>query len=242
MSRLARVARLAAAMGLACLSCGVVRAEEVAKAAIPSIGVEGSASRELAPDMAIIAIGVTTERPTASEAAALNGRTAAALLAEAKAADVPEKDLQTTQVSLSPVYQTDRATSPSIKSFRASNRISITIHNLDSVGSLIGRLLAKGANDLEGVDYGLADTAPALDGLRADAVHDAQRKARIYAEAAGVKLGRVLDIAPESASPVPVFRQFKTAMAAAPAPEPAPVAPGLIKLESRVTVTWELLQ
>lgn len=218
------------------------------RAAIPSITVDGNATREVSPDMAVVSVGVTTDRPTAADAAAQNSRTAAALFDEIKAAGVPEHDVQTIQSSLVPVFDTDRsgAASTKIKGFHAANVVEIRVHDLALVGPLVGRLIDKGANALQGVDFTFSNPTPLLDDMRADATRDAKRKAQIYADAAGVRLGRILNIAPESSPVMPMqmaaARKMKSDSIIAVAPAPMPLQPGQQSLESRVGITWELVQ
>lgn len=206
---------------------------------VPFIAVEGDATREVSPDLAVISLGVTSERPTAAEAAALNNRTAAALLDEIKANGVADADIQTTQVSLTPVQ--DPRDDTRTKGFRAVNHVAIRVRALASVGGIVGRLVDKGANTVEGIDFTVGNSQAILDGLRADATHDALHQAQVFAEAAGVKLGRVLEILPESSSFTASPRGFKVQagiLAAAPAP---PVQAGTQTLESRVRITLELV-
>ena len=214
------------------------------KANIPSITVEGQASREVAPDIAVVSFGVSTNRPSAADASADNSRTATALLAAVKAAGIAERDVQTTQATLTPVFETDRngATSPKIEAFRATNMVQIRVRNLAGVGQVVSRLFESGANALEGIDFTVSDPTPIVDELRAIATRDARHKAEIYADAVGVRLGRVLEIAPEIASSAPEPRFLKSRMAAVASSEPMPVQAGVERLEARVNVTWELMQ
>ena len=101
-------------------------------------------------------------------------------------------------------------------------------------------MVADGANTLGGLSFGLEDDTEAMDAARRTAVADAQRKAALYAEAAGVKLGRILSITEAgSAMPQPMMA-MGGAMFAREAS--VPIAQGALDLESSVSVSWELLQ
>jgi uncharacterized protein YggE len=211
----------------------------------PNITVTGEAIEEAAPDRATILFGVVTEKPTAAEAVAENARAARAVFDELKAQGVEAKDISTRNVTLTPFVVEERDAKGVVKQtkklFRARNDVSARIKALDKAGTIIGQIVDKGANSFQGIEYDLADANARRDALRTAAVKDAQRRAQAYVEAAGLRLGRVLDIKPEpgedEAPPHPYAMRAAAAEQAAPAP---PLAPGLRKLTERVTVTWAL--
>ncbi|MDX7949626.1 SIMPL domain-containing protein [Lichenihabitans sp. Uapishka_5] len=204
---------------------------------VPSIVVEGEARREVIPDVAIVMLGVTTDRTTATLAADDNARAAAAVVTSARDAGLAAADIQTAQLRLSPVM--DVPTGTKVKVYRASNVVTLRVHDLSRVGALIGQLTAQGVNTIDGVSFERADEQPILDDLRGLATADALRKAKIYASAANLKLGRILRIAPNDVTSAPMARSFKLAMAV-PAPAP-PVEAGSSVVETRVQITWELM-
>ncbi len=78
------------------------------------------------------------------------------------------------------------------------------------------------------------------DELRAKAVKDAERRARVYAEAAGLRLSRVLEIRPaDEGAPFP--RPYAMKAAAAPMADGAPpMRPGVQRISARVSMVWAL--
>jgi uncharacterized protein len=74
------------------------------KDTVPTILTHGVASAEVVPDIAIISLGVDTERPKAADAARDNARAVQAMIAEIKAQGIEAKDIKTLSVTLSPVY------------------------------------------------------------------------------------------------------------------------------------------
>lgn len=206
---------------------------------VPIIIVEGQASRDIVPDMAVITLGITTDRPSAADAARENAKAARVLVGEIAASGIAERDIETTQATLSPVYDSPRnGEAPRVAGFRASNAVQIKVRKLDTAGELAGRLLDKGANTLQGVDFTVSDPEPVLDALRAEATKDARRRAEIYAGAAGAKLGRLLEIRPADAAQPQ--RAFKLRSAMDSAPVSMPLEAGTETLEARVSVTWAL--
>jgi uncharacterized protein len=227
---------LAAAM----IFCGAARAESL-KDSTPNVAVVGEASEEVAPDRAILRFGVVTERPTAAEASADNARTMEAILTELKSMGVAGDDMQTQGVSLAPVSTEERdarGKPKTVQFYRASNRLAVFVKPADKAGDVIGRVIDKGANSLDGVDYDNSDLTAKRDALRAKAVKDAERRAHIYAEAAGLRLARVIEIRPlDEDRPIPLAQ---ARLAAAPATASVPLQPGLQRIIERVSMIWAL--
>ncbi len=230
--------RLFLALSLA--FCGVARAESL-KDSVSTVAVVGEAVEEVAPDRAILRFGVVTERPTAAAAAADNARAMEAILADLKATGVPDADMQTQTVTLSPVTTEERdakGKTKTVQTYRASNTLAVHVTPVEKAGDVVGRVIDKGANSLDGVEYVNSDLTKKRDELRARAVKDAERRARIYAEAAGLRLARVIEIRPMDESvPVPMM---EARVAAAPATVSVPLRPGAQRVTERVSITWAL--
>ncbi len=89
---------------------------------------------------------------------------------------------------------------------------------------------------MSGIEFVVSQQSRLLDQARAEAIADARRKAELYAQAAGAKLGRVIAITDEGATPPP--RPVMQALRAGA----VPVAPGEQTLRASVTVSYELVQ
>jgi uncharacterized protein YggE len=204
----------------------------------PSITVNGEASVSVAPDLAQVEGGVTSEARTAREASDANNKAMAAVLAALKGAGVAEADIQTARLSLAPQSAPARPGSPpTITGYRASNRVIIRVREIGRVAGTLDTLLAAGANEIGGINFMVSQESKALDEARAKAIEDARRKAEIYARAAGVRIGSPLSISEEgTGGPVPMPRaQFKAGAAAV-------VAPGEETLKVSVTVAYEIVK
>lgn len=188
------------------------------------------------PDMARLRAGVTATGKTAREAGEANAQAMAQVIAAIKAAGVADKDVQTSRYSVQPVYS-DTPPRQKITGFIASNSVTLTLRKLDDAGSMIDKLTAAGANTVGGIEFIVSDASKRLDEVRADALKDARRRAQIYAEAAGAKLGGVLSLSENAGNmPRPVMMM---ARAASPAPE-TPIAAGETELHVSVNVVFEL--
>jgi uncharacterized protein YggE len=207
-------------------------------ASTPKISVSGEAQVSVAPDLAQIDGGVTSEGKTAREASDANNKAMAAILPALKAAGIAEADIQTSRLSLFPQSAPPRPNGGpmQITSYRASNRVTIRIRDVSRVASTIDALVTAGANEIGGINFMVSQESKALDEARTRALDDARRKAEIYAKAANVRLGAPVSISEEgSGGPVPMRSQFKAGAAAA-------IAPGEETLRVSVNVSYEILK
>ena len=205
----------------------------------PMISVSGEATVSAAPDLAQIEGGVTSEAKTAREASEANNAAMGKVLLALKAANIPEKDIQTARLSLQADYAPNRVSGGpnSIIGYRASNNVTVRLHDVTRVASTIDTMVGAGANDIGGIGFSVSNASKLLDEARAQAIADARRKAEIYARAAGVTLGNPLNISEEGA-PGPV--QFRTGAAVGGMAASAPVAQGEETLHVNVSVSWAI--
>jgi uncharacterized protein len=220
-------------------------AQEVVKGDIPRIRIQASASSEVVPDVAHIVIAVVTERKTATEAADENARTSSKVVDEIKALGIDGRDVRTVSVTLSPRYNEERdpsgrVTKRTLVAYTARNSVLVRVRDIGRVGAIARALIDKGANVFGGINFVISDAEERMDQLRVKAIQDAARKAKMYVEAIGLKLGRVLEIEPEPGPVNGAADLARTRMAEAPVA--IPVEPGVQTLSARVTVTWELVQ
>jgi uncharacterized protein YggE len=199
------------------------------------ITVTGQASIAVAPDTAMIRIGVSSQGKTAREASDANAKRMTAVLAAIKASGIAERDIQTSRLSLQPQYDPNKGGTARLLGFQVTNQLSIRIHNIDQLPVILDRAIAAGANEMSGIAFIVSEQSKLLDQARDDAIVDAKRKAELYAKAAGAKLGRVVAITEEGASAPPHPVQAMRAGA-------VPVAPGEQTLRATVTVSFELVQ
>jgi uncharacterized protein YggE len=224
------------------LYCGYARAESL-KDSVSTVAVVGEAVEDVAPDRAILRFGVVTDRPTAAAAASDNAAVMTAILEDLKTMGIADADMQTQGVSLQPIQNEERdakGKTKTIQTYRASNTLAVRVKPVEKAGDVIGRVIDKGANSLDGVDYDNSNLDAKRDDLRAKAVKDAERRARIYAEAAGLRLARVIEIRPADVAEPILMKGFETRMAAAPAAAPVPLRPGQQRISERVAIIWAL--
>lgn len=198
------------------------------------VSVTGEGEVSAAPDMAIVRLGVSTQAQAAREASDANARKMTALIAAVKAAGVADADIQTSRLSLFP--QMSGGNNPRVTGFNASNEVTVKVRDLAGVSGVLDRAIAAGANEMSGIEFVVSQRSQLLDKARTEAVADARRKAEVYAAAAGVSLGRPVEISEAGATP-PQARPMVMRHADAAS---VPVAAGEQALRLSVTVTYEL--
>lgn len=225
------------------LAAGLLGAVSLSRAEDPprrTIRVTGEGKASAAPDMAVIHTGVVTQATTAAEAVAANNEQMAKIMATLKDLKIADKDIQTSNFSVQPVYEPHREqrVSPRIAAYQVSNQVQVKVRKVADLGRALDALVSSGSNQLNGVSFQLADPKPVLNQARAAAVADAQERAELYAKAAGVRVGEVLTISEEAQSiPQPMFRGRAMAMEAA---SDVPVAAGELDFPAQVHVVFAL--
>ena len=209
------------------------------------VEVTGEGSVNAAPDFARVALGVTNTEKTAGEAMAANAKAANALVSLIKSEGVAPADIQTSEVSISPMFSQPapgQKTAPTITGYSVSNNVAVTLRDIPRLGSLLDKAVTAGANSIYGVGFGHNDPSALLDSARTVAVADARRKADIYATGAGARIGRLITLTEEPSRTPPIVRYFPRAFAADAAAPPTPIEAGEDKLTVTVLARFELTQ
>src|SRR5215471_5217711 len=221
------VSRVLFAIFAAAMALAPVRAAE------KLVTVTGEATVAVAPDAAVIRIGVTSQDKTAREASDANAKQMSAVLAAIKDTGIAERDIQTSRLSLQPQYDSSKSGNARLTGFQANNQVTVRIRDIDKLATVLDRAIASGANEMSGIEFVVTEQSRMLDQARDDAIADARRKAELYAKAAGTKLGNVILISEEGGAPQPRPMQALRAGAVA-------IAPGEQTLRAIVTVSYEL--
>lgn len=201
--------------------------------------VTGQGVAEVVPDMARISLGVTQQAATAGDALEAVAQVSSAIFARLEAVGIAPRDMQSTQVNLSPQYDYNRNSDqpPKLVGFNANTMVTVQVRDLSGLGPIMTAVTQDGANQLNGLQFDLQDRGPAEDTARAEAVKDAMARARVLAEAAGLKLGSVLSIH-EGGGQISPLRYG--GMELASARSDMPIAAGELEIGTSVTMVFEL--
>lgn len=149
---------------------------------------------KVAPDMASISLGVMTEGKTAAEAMQANATRMSAVMASLRKAGIADKDIQTSNLNLNPQYKYQENQPPLLIGYQASNNVTITVHDLKRLGAAVDASVNAGANQVQGISFGLEDPTAAENTARAAAVKALVAKADLYAKATGYKVSRLVSL------------------------------------------------
>ena len=190
------------------------------------------------PDVADLRLGVSVTTKTVEEARATSATSMTRVLEALAALGIARKDIQTSSLSLSPVYDysTD-ANPPRLTGYQLTNTVAVTIRDLGSVGKAIDAALEAGATSFDGISFRIDDPSAAEQEARAAAVADARARAETLATAADVSLLAVYAISESgAATPFPVYRKEMAMMAARDAA--TPIEAGTNEVAISVVVTY----
>jgi uncharacterized protein YggE len=193
------------------------------------ITVTGGGTVTTVPDEAGFWFGVEIRRKTAGAAVAAANERMRQVLAALEAAGIPDKDIQTAQVSVSPDYKE----SGDPDGYVASNSVSVTV-GVDEAGKVVDAAVAAGADQVSGPNLVKSDTDALYRSALRAAVADARTRAEALASAAGVEVGGVIAIE-EGSSDGPIVYDRATLAAEAP-----PIKAGTQEVEASVTVTFAI--
>lgn len=200
-----------------------------------TISVTGAAQVDAVPDLATVTAGVETRGTAAAEALGANTTAMQAVFAALEASGVASRDMQTSQLSLNPVYEEmhEGGGAPKLVAYEASNMVTVRVRDVGVVGKIIDALTQAGSNRLYGISFDVSEPMPYLDQAREKAVADARHRAELYARAAGVKLGTVQSIGEAVDMPGPIMMRAEAAMS-----DKVPVAAGTVSLSAQVQMVY----
>jgi len=201
-----------------------------------TISLSATGAVKTTPDKVDISTGVTTEGQTAREALTKNTDAMTKVVEGLKSAGIEPKDIQTTNFSVSPIYeQRKQGQAAFITGYRVTNQVHIIVHDTEKLGEILDKVVTLGANQIDSVRFEVSDLEQRKDDARRRAMRNAIRRATLYAQAGGAHLGDVLRIN-ERVSGSGRNPTFQSRIAATS----APIAPGQLELTVSVDVTWAL--
>jgi uncharacterized protein YggE len=203
---------------------------------LPIVVTIGEGLVKRAPDRAWVTIAAESRAKTPVEAQKLNADAMSAVLQKIKSVGLPAEAIQTAAYELRPEfdYANNRQT---LRGYVARNAVDVRVDDLAKLGQVLDVAVTAGATSVSGVRFDLKDRAAVEQTALQQAVTDARAQANTAAQAAGMKVERVLRIEVNRQSAVPPPRpMMMRAEMAATAAEP-PIAPGEIEVKAAVTMT-----
>lgn len=154
--------------------------------------VQGVGSVKVDADRAGINLGVREVAQEVVSAQSQVNERIAAIVDALKAMGVADDAITTNGLGIYPNYNYDEG--ETISGYTAYNNIYVTVTDVNNTGAYIDAAFAAGANSLDYVEFSASDTEKAAAQALTLAVESARDKAQVIADAAGVKLGGILEI------------------------------------------------
>jgi uncharacterized protein len=239
--------RVLALTAAAALLVGIVVAPNVighSAAADPTtspdhtVTVSGMGQVSVAPDVADVMIGVMVQKPTVAAAQSSAATQMTAVLAAVKKDGVADKDIVTTDVSLSPVYDySSGGSAPRLVAQQFSNTVKVTVRNLQSLAAAVDDAIAAGATTVNSVSFRLDDPTQIQAQARLLAMRDARAKADELTSAAGTSVKGVATITETTTQVSPVY-YASAALDSKAAGVSTPIQTGSTDIVVQVTVSY----
>lgn len=205
--------------------------------------VSGIGEVKVDPDRAKIMIGVITEGLTVKEAADSNAKITASLLAALEQMGITKDRIETIWYNVYPVYDYNNIRNfPVIIGYRVEHQMRVTVLAEEvsqlgvKAGEVIDAAVTAGANQIYGVEFTVSEeqTKELRNMALQKAVTEAAAKAKLMADALGVKLSGVLTVN-EGATYFPPPIRFASG---AEVKQGTQVLPGSLSVSASVQVTY----
>ncbi|MDD4663342.1 MAG: SIMPL domain-containing protein [Caldisericia bacterium] len=144
------------------------------------LSVSGSATMQIKPDMATITVGYMNEALDAGTAQSNNAEVMNAVIEALKKAGIEEKDMQTKNFSIQPLYQYEENKTPYIRGYQAIYWLGVTIYDTKRVGEIIDIAFKNKANQFQNVAFDVQNK----DKMKLEGIDAAMKDARVKAEKA----------------------------------------------------------
>ena len=215
--------------------------------AVARILVSGQGSTDIAADMAVLTLTVTRDGETARAALDANSADMSAVLSAMKSEGVKERDLQTSGFSIQPryFYPPNKSSSnhqpPRIVGYTVRNSLTVRIRDISALGEILDTSVTLGVNEGGNIIFTNDDPSSAITQARVKAVKDAMAKAETLADAAGVKVGKLLEMSEQSYNPRPI-PMARAERSMAMSADSVPVATGENTYKVTVSMTFAIDQ
>jgi uncharacterized protein YggE len=196
-----------------------------------NLSVTGTGRVQVAPDEAIVHLGIFTEGNTADEAVARNASETQAVIDAVSSQ--PNHGVTTSGLSVYPIISYEDSSVGKVVGFRATNGVEVTT-KVGYVGRIYDVGIGAGANQSSGITFRVQNETPYREEALRLAVEEAFREAHLVARAARVELRGAESIQIESGDG-PVFYRAEARDAKS---EPTPVIPERQTITARVQVEF----
>lgn len=213
----------------------------------PQLHVTAEAEVRVPPDRAAITFGLFEKTDNLRQGAERLNTASSQILQYLRTRGVEERFIQADNLQILPVYATPYANRPRPEKlqYEISQTFTVTLEDPSQYEDVLYALLERGVNRITNVSFYSTQLRRYRDQARSQAIGAAREKARLMAEAAGVKIGKLLSLreeaAPSFAAPRWTSNSSQNVLAPdAPAPADNAPATGMISIRAAVAMTYQI--
>ncbi len=196
------------------------------------------------PDLAEVTFSVVSQGQNPQTLTSNNTDKMNAVLQFIASQNIATSDIATTGYDLEPTYNYDKNTQRNfISGYTLTQTVTLKIHDLTNVATVLGGLAPLGVNQIGGVDFTFNHPNTFVAIARTDALNKAEVKAQQMASQAGASLGEVVNLSENSyvPRPYPIYNTVVTSGMAIPQTVSTPnIQPGTQDVTDNVTITYAL--
>lgn len=200
--------------------------------------VSGTGKAYIKPDIAVVNFGVTTEAIKSQDAVDQNNKKMNVIIAEIKKLGVEEKDIQTTNYNLNPVYDWTNRGGRIFTGYSLNQQITVKIRNFDKINGILDSATTNGATNVGDLQFTVDDMEKIRTEARAKAIAEAKTKAQALANEAGLKLGKLVNVSEGYNNyPQPLYGMGVAKEMSSVAPD---IQTGQVEINVTVNLTYKL--
>ena len=233
------------------------------------ITVSGEGKVYAKPDVAIIDLGVTSQAKTVADVTKANTDKMNAVISAIKDLKIDEKDIQTTNYNLTPVYSdnyiiptpapipmmypsstgsggavsgTMVRTGSSLTGYKLEQDIQVKIRDFSKVGDVLSKATASGANVVGDLQFTIDNPEQFKDQARAKAIAQAKTNAQNLSKESGVGLGKIINVYENNyITPMAYNSVSKMGGGIADSVAPSPtIQPGQQEIDVTINLTYQV--
>ena len=205
--------------------------------------VSGVGEETAIPNTALMSIGITKTTPTVTDAQNQANTVINKITEELKKLGVEEKNIKTTNYSVSPDYDYSPPAGggkQTVKGYTVTENLEVRITPIEKANSAADIATANGANLVGGITFVLDEqTQEKMENeARKQAIEKAKKKAQALADAAGIRLGKIVDVQ-ESNNGNPRIMPYALDAQKTASSIPTNLSPGENKVTVTITLSYE---
>lgn len=224
--------------------------------------VEGTGTATAVPDTGVVNLGVTQTATTVADAQSKTNAIANKIIEDIKKLGIAEKDIKTTNYSVSPNYSTNPVpllpnqpqtmmypvqpptggSEQQIIGYTVTQNLEIDVKQMDKTNKVVDTATADGANLVGQVSFSFSDEMKTKleNQARADAIKEAKQKAQDLAGLSGIRLGKLINVVESNQiRPWPMTYMGAGKSATDQAQPPTTITPGENTVSITVTLSYE---